>query len=96
MLKVFAGEIEKVGKISVGDQIGETYKRFINITNYGHYVNAIDGGYVAEGAFYNGYIHKINTPQFNLVIRGQYGNDCGFKTDIIAYRGNKYFIPNKR
>ena len=38
---------------------------------------------------------KINTPQFNLVNRSQYGNGCDFKQEIIEYRGNNCFIPTK-
>ena len=39
---------------------------------------------------------KNNTPQFNLVNRSQFGNDCDFKHEIIEYRGNKCFIPTIR
>ena len=35
----------------------------------------------------------INTPQFNLVNRTQYGNGCDFKHEIIEYRGNICFMP---
>ena len=31
------------------------------------------------GFIFIGYIYKINTPQFNLVIRNQYGNGYVFK-----------------
>ena len=38
---------------------------------------------------------KINTPQFNLVIRSQYGNGCDFKHEKIEYRGKNCFTPTK-
>ena len=59
------------------------------------YINAIDEGYDAEDAIFNGYIHKLNTPQFNKVNGSQYGNGCDFKHEIIENRGNNCFIPTK-
>ena len=55
------------GKISVGDQIRETLIRFRKITDYEHYINAIDEGYDAEGAIFSGFVCNIKTPQFNVV-----------------------------
>ena len=43
----------------------ETHFRFRNITGYEAYINAIDEGYDAEDAIFNGYFYKLNTPQFN-------------------------------
>ena len=60
----YLGEIEIVGRLSVGDQIRESHIRFGNITDYEAYINAIES-YDAEDAIFNGCIHKINTPQFN-------------------------------
>ena len=45
---------------------------------------------------FNGYIYKLNTPQFKKVNRSQYGNGCDFKQKIFEYRGNNCFIPTKR
>ena len=60
-----------------------------------NYINAIDEGYDAEDSIFNGYICKLNTPQFNLVHRSQYGSACDFKHDIIEYRGNNCYIQTK-
>ena len=59
------------------------------------YVNSIDEGYDADDCIFNGYIYKIDTPQFNKVKRSQYGNGCDFKHEIIKYLGNICFIPTK-
>ena len=59
------------------------------------YISAIDEGYDAEAAIFNGYIYKVDTPQFKKVNRSQYGNGCDFKHEIIEYRGNNCFIPTK-
>ena len=59
------------------------------------YINSIDEGYDTEDAIFNGYIYKINTPQFNKVNRSQYGSGCDFKHEIIEYWGNNCFIQSK-
>ena len=86
---------ELVGNLTVGDQIRQTHSRFRNIADYEAFNNSIDEDYDAEDAIFNGYIYKINTPQFNKVNRSQYGNGCDFKHEIIEYRGNNCFIPTK-
>ena len=63
--------------------------------DYESYINSFDEGYDAEGVILNGHIYKINTPQFNKVIRSQYGNGGDFKHEIIECRGNNCFIPTK-
>ena len=78
ILRDYVGDFEMVGKLSVGDQIRTTHIRFRNITDYKAYSNSIDGSYDAEDSIFNGYIYKINTPQFNLVNRSHYGNGCDF------------------
>ena len=84
-----------VGNLSIGDQIRETPNRFRIITDFESYINAIDEGYEAEVAISNGYIYTINTLQFNLVKRSQYGNGCCFKHEVIEYNGNNCYIPTK-
>ena len=84
-----------IGSLKVGDQLRQTPIRFRNIDEYESYINAIDDGYDAEDAIFNGYIYNINTPQFNKVNRSQYGNGCDFKHEIIEYRGSNCFIPTK-
>ena len=75
-----------VGNIKIGDQIRQTHIRFRNITDYETYINAIDQDYDLEDAIFNGYIYKINTPQFKKVNRSQCGNGCSFDKKNIEYR----------
>ena len=84
-----------VGNLKVVDQIRQTNFRFRNVDDYQAYINAIDQDYESEDAFFNGYIYKMDTPQFNKVNRSQYGNCCDFKQEIFEYRGNNCFIPTK-
>ena len=91
----YEGEFEMVGNLKVGDQIRQTHIRFRNISDYEAYINAIDQDYDSEDAIFNGYIHKLNTPQFNRVNISQYGNGCSFDKIIIEYRGNNCYIPTK-
>ena len=90
-----AGEFEVFGKISIGNQIRDAHIGLRFITEYEHYVNAIDGRCDAEDAIFNGYLYKISSPQFTLVIKGQYGNGCAFKHEFIENRGNNCYIPTK-
>ena len=95
ILQDYEGEFEMVGNLKVADQIRQTHIRFRNISDYEAYINAIDQDYDSEDAISNGYIYKINTPQFNKVNSSQYGNGCSFDKIIIEYRGNNCFIPTK-
>ena len=91
----YAGAFEMVGNLKVGDQIGRTNIRFRNMDDFGSYINFIDEGYDADDCIFNGYIYKLDTPQFNKINRSQYGSGCDFKHEIIEYRGNNCFIPTK-
>ena len=89
ILRDYVGEFEMVGRIKIADQTRATHITFRNIDDFESYINATDQDYESEDAIFNGYIYKINTPQFNLVNRSQYGNGSDFKHGIIEYRGNK-------
>ena len=86
---------EMNGTLKVGEQIRQTLIRFRNMDDYEAYINSIEQDYDSDDTIFNGYINKINTPQFNKVNRSQYGNGCSFDKIIIEYRGNNCFIPTK-
>ena len=44
-----------VSKLSLGDQIRENHFRFRKMDAFESYINAIDEGYEAEDALFNGY-----------------------------------------
>ena len=67
-----------VGSLKVGDQIRQNHIRFRNISDYEAYNNSIDERYDSEDGIFNGYIYNINTPQYKLVNRSQYGKGCSF------------------
>ena len=91
----YVGAFEIVGNLKVGDQIKQTNNRFRNMDDFEACINSIDEGYDAEDANFNGYIYKLDTPQFNKVNRSQYGIGCDYKHEIIKYRGNDCLIPTK-
>ena len=84
-----------IGRIKIANQTCEIHIRFRNIDEYEAYINAIDQDYESEDGTFNGYIYTINTIQFKLVDRSQYGNDCDFKHEIIEYRGNNCLLRTK-
>ena len=63
----YVGEFDMVGNLKVGDQIRQTHIRFRSVSDYEAYINAIDEGYDAEDAIFNGYIYKKDTHHFNKV-----------------------------
>ena len=95
ILQDYDGTFEMVGTLIVGDQLRQTHIRFRNMIDFETYINSIDEGYDADDSIFNGYIYKINTPQFNKINRSQYGNGCSFDETIDEYRGNNCFIPTK-
>ena len=95
ILQDYEGVFEMIGNTKVGDQIRQTHIRFRNMDDFEAYINSIDQDYDSEDAIFNGYIYKLDTPQFKKVNRSQYGNGCSFDKIIIEYRGNNCFIPTK-
>ena len=92
----YTGEFEMVGTLKVGDQIRQTQTRSRKFTDNEAYFISLDEVYDAEDSFFNDFIYKIITLQFNLVKRSQYGNGCEFKHGIIENRWNICFLPTKR
>ena len=84
-----------IGNLKVGDQIRQTHIRFRNMDDFEAHINSIDQDYNSDDSIFNGYIYKVDTPQFNKVNRSQYGNGCSFDKIIIEYRGNNCYIPTK-
>ena len=95
ILQDYDGTFEMIGTLIVGDQLRQTHIRFRKMIDFETYINSIDEGYDADDSIFNGYIYKINTPQFNKVNRSQYGNGCSFDKIIVEYCGNNCFIPTK-
>ena len=91
----YVDAFEMVANLKVDDQIRQTNIRFRNMDDFEAYINAIGEGYDAEDAVFNGYIYKLDTPQFNKVNRSQYCNGYDFTHEIIEYQGNNCFIPSK-
>ena len=95
ILQDYDGTFEMIGTLIVGDRTRQTHIRFRNMDDFEAYINSIDEGYDADDCIFNGYIYKIDTPQFNKVKRSQYGNGCSFDKIIVEYHGNNCFIPTK-
>ena len=95
LLLDYVGEFEMDGDLKVGDQIRQTVTRFKNMDKFEAYINSIDQDYDSDDAIFNGYVYKLDTPQFNKVNRSRYGNGCDFKHEIIEYQGKNCLIPTK-
>ena len=91
----YEGVFQMDGNLKIVDQIRQTHTRFRNMDDFEAYTNSIDQDYDSDDCIFNGYIYKIDTPQFNKINRSQYGNGCDFKHEIIEYRGHNCFIPTE-
>ena len=81
ILRDYGAELEMVGRLKIADQTREIHIRFRSIDDFESFNNA------TKDAFFNSYIYKINTHQFNLVNRSQFGNGCDFKNENIYMVG---------
>ena len=62
---------------------------FRKIADYESYIiTKYSAGYNSDDVVFTGWLHKLNTPQFNRVNRFQYGRGTDFKQDIVEYTGN--------
>ena len=91
----YEGQFELVGNLKVGDQIKEIRIRFRIINDFKTYIINIDQDYDSEDTIFDGYIYKLNIPQFKKINRSQDGNGCSFDKVIIEYGGNNCYIPTK-
>ena len=57
----YTGDFEMVGKLSIGDIVQTTHKRFTNSFDYEVYLKSIDERYASNDSFFNGHIHILNT-----------------------------------
>ena len=64
-LRDYTGEFELVGSLKIGDDIRQTHSTFRNVDDFESYIHSIDQDYNSKDALFNGYIYKLDTPQFN-------------------------------
>ena len=95
MLGDYTGEFELIRDLSIGERNKKTLIRVRNITDFEHYIKALDQHYDSEDAISNGCFNKKDTLVFNTKNRSQYGNGCDFKHKIVESDGNNCFIPTK-
>ena len=62
-----------IGKVIVGGMGQKTNIRFKTVDYFGTYINAVDVDHESEDVIFTGWSYKLNTPQFNIVNRSQYG-----------------------
>ena len=67
ILQDYTGDFELNGKMIIGPVEYKTNIRFINMDDFEKYINAIDVDYDSEDVIFTGYVHKFDTPQFNVV-----------------------------
>ena len=85
-----------VAKLKVGDQFRQTNTRLRNIDDFEAYINNIDENYDSDDSIFNGYIYKLDTPQFNKVNRSLLWKSEGvsFKQAIQELKNNFKIVDN--
>ena len=84
-----------IGTIFIGDRFRQTHIKFIINNDYETYIISIDESCGTDDIVFKGYFYKLDTPQFFMINRSEYGNSCDFKHAIIEYKGNNCYILTK-
>ena len=90
----YTGDFELIGSMLIGELEQKTNIRFRNVDDFEGYINAIDVDYDSEDVIFTGWLHKLNTPQFNIVIRSGFGRGVDCRHHIVEYKGNNSYIPS--
>ena len=92
-LQDYTGVFELNGLMNVGPIEHKTNIRFKNMNDFENYINAIDIDYDSEDVTFNGYVYKLDTPQFKVVKRNAYGKGTNYMRKIDEYHGQNCYIP---
>ena len=93
ILQGYTSDFELTGKMIIGPIEHKTDIRFQNLDDFEGYINAIDIDYDSEDVTFTGYVYKLNTTQFNVVIRSAYGRGTDYMQEIVEYHGQNCYIP---
>ena len=94
ILQDYTGDFELNGKMIIGPVEYKTNIRFKNMDDFEKYINTIDVDYDSEDVIFTGYVHKLDTPQFNVVERSAYGKGTKYMQEIVEYHGRNCYIPS--
>ena len=64
-----------------------------NVDDFENYKNAIDINYDSENVTFNGYVYKLNTPQFKVVKRSVYAKGTIYMQEILECHEQNCNIP---
>ena len=93
ILQDYKGDFELSGKIVIGLIEHKTNIRFKNMDDFERYINAIDVDYDSEDVTFTGYVYKLDTPQFKVIRRSDYGRGTNYMQEIVEYHGQNCYIP---
>ena len=93
ILQDYTGDFKLNGLMIIGSVENKTNIRFKKMYAFGSYINAMDIDYDSEDVTFNGYVRKLNTPQFNVVKRSVYGKGTDYMQEIVEYHGQNCYIP---
>ena len=71
----------------------KTNIRFKNMEDFESFENAISVDYDNGDVIFNGYVYKLETPQFKVVKRSGYPKGSNFMQQIFEFCGQNCYIP---
>ena len=66
---------------------------FKDIDDFENCIKTIDVDYYSEDVTSTGYVYKLNSPPFNVVIRSSYGKGTNYMQESLEYHGQNCYIP---
>ena len=86
-LQDYNNDFELNGKMVVAPVEHKSNIIFKKLDDFERYINAIDIDYDSEDVTFNGYVYKLDTPQFKIVKRSAYGRGTNYMQKIVDYHG---------
>ena len=77
----------------IGPIENKTKIRFKNMNDLESYIKQTDIDYDSEDVTFTHFIYKVNTLQFNVLKRSDYGKGTNYMQEIVEYHGQNCYIP---
>ena len=96
ILQGYNGVFKMSGTIAVR-KINKTSVRFRNNKNFQTYIISLDeNDHESDSAIFTGYIHKLETPVFNLVNPSGFGKGTDYRGDNVGVVVDNCYIPTSK
>ena len=85
----YTGGFETISDDFIGEHKPAAALRFKNIGHYESYIFTIDKDYADDvDTIFTGQLYRVNTPEYNILSRSEYGKGTDFKINVVEVIGN--------